>query len=113
MAVDTTAAGDTFTGYLRYDGSQENFRCAKYKSGTESCTSHYIRETVLYNMVLTHLRLTLDYVRSHEQEFVSELISRDMAEQKKALARHKRELAQAERRLAGLDRLFQKLYEDI
>ena len=96
----------------RYDGSQEHFRCAKYKSNAGECSSHYIRETVLYDMVLAHLRLTLDYVRSHEQEFVTNLISRDMAEQKKALARHKRELAQAERRLAELDRLFQKLYED-
>ncbi|MEY8521977.1 zinc ribbon domain-containing protein [Lachnospiraceae bacterium 38-10] len=34
-----------------FNGSQDHYRCAKYKSNTGSCTAHFIREEVLKQIV--------------------------------------------------------------
>ena len=34
------------------ESSQDNYRCARYKSNTEDCTTHFIREEVLRKIVV-------------------------------------------------------------
>ena len=38
-----------------FDGSQDNYRCARYKSNTGDCTAHFIREEVLRKIVLNRI----------------------------------------------------------
>lgn len=45
------------------DDSQNHFVCSNYKSNTGSCQIHYIREQVLYRIVLESIQRTLTYVR--------------------------------------------------
>ena len=64
-------------------------------------------------VVLEHLRETVEYVREYEAEFVQIIMDKSRSEQKKELAQKRRELAQAERRVEELDGLFQRIYEDM
>lgn len=95
-----------------FEDRQNHFRCANYKSNTGTCSAHFIREVVLYDIVLEHLRQTVQYVQGHEAEFVQAVMDKSMADQKKETAQKRRELAQAERRISDLDVLFQRIYED-
>ena len=61
-------------------------------------------------VVLEHLRETVEYVREYEAEFVQIIMDKSRSEQKKELAQKRRELAQAERRVDELDGLFQRIY---
>ena len=92
--------------------AQDCYRCSRYKSNTGDCTMHYIREVVLRDLVLEHLRQTIAFVSAYEDEFIKLVTDKNMAEQRKATAQKQRELAQAERRIGELDRLFQRVYED-
>ena len=38
-----------------FNGSQDNYRCARYKSNTGDCTAHFIREEVLRKIVLNRI----------------------------------------------------------
>lgn len=38
-----------------FNGSQDHYRCAKYKSNTGSCTAHFIREDVLKQIVWSRI----------------------------------------------------------
>lgn len=95
-----------------FEDRQNHFRCSNYKSNTGSCSAHFIREMVLYDIVLADLRETIAYVQDHEQEFVQAVINQSYAEQRKATAQKRRELDQAQRRIPELDTLFQRVYED-
>ena len=95
-----------------FEDRQNHFRCANYKSNTGTCSAHFIREVVLADIVLEHLRQTVRYVQAHEAEFVQAVMDKSIADQKREVAQKRRELAQAERRISDLDVLFQRIYED-
>ncbi len=95
-----------------FEDRQNHFRCANYKSNTGTCSAHFIREVVLSDIVLEHLRQTVKYVQAHETEFVQAVMDKSMADQKREVSRKRRELAQVERRISDLDVLFQRIYED-
>ena len=95
------------------NNGQEHYTCSNYKSNTGTCSAHFIREAALKSLILEHLRQTLWIVRTHENEFVQAVMSKNMADQKKELAQKRRELTQAERRISELDSLFQRIYEDV
>lgn len=95
-----------------FENRQNHFRCSNYKSNTGTCSAHFIREVVLAEIVLEHLRQTVWYVKTHEAKFIQEVMDKSMTDQKQEVAQKRRELAQAERRIADLDLLFQHIYED-
>lgn len=92
--------------------NQEHYVCSNYKSNTGTCSAHFIRELVLQDLVLDHLRQTIDFVSNYEQDFIKAVTDKSLTEQKKELAKKQRELTQAQRRIAELDTLFQRIYED-
>jgi len=95
-----------------FSPNQEHFVCSGSKSNPKACSTHYIREHVLHDLVLEHLRQTLSFSREHEDVFVAQLGQQAAAAQKKELAAQRRNLAKAEARLVELDKLFQRIYED-
>ena len=95
-----------------YSREQAYFFCSSYRKNTANCTAHYIREKVVYALVLESLRRVLFYVQAFEKQFVQEQLEKSSEEQKKELAKKRRELAKSEKRIAELDVLFQRIYED-
>ena len=95
-----------------YKKEQAYFFCSNYRKNTANCSAHYIREKVVYTIVLESLRRVLFYVQAFEKQFVQEQLEKSSEEQKKELAKKRRELAKSEKRIAELDVLFQRIYED-
>ena len=95
-----------------YSREQAYFFCSNYRRATENCTAHYIREKVIYQLVLESMRRVLYYVQAYENDFVQRQLDKSTEEQKKELAKKRRELSKAEKRIAELDVLFQRIYED-
>lgn len=95
-----------------YKKEQAYFFCSSYRKNTANCTAHYIREKVVYALVLESLRRVLFYVQAFEKQFVREQLEKSSEEQKRELAKKKRELSKSEKRIAELDVLFQRIYED-
>lgn len=95
---------------------KHGYTCGNYRNRARNdflCTTHYIRKTVLKELVLADLQRVLAYVKEHEQEFVRTAAECGEQAAKKALAQQRKELDKAERRMDELNLLFRKLYEDM
>lgn len=98
------------TNNYRREGAY--FFCSTYRKNSSTCSAHYIREKLLYELVLESMKRVLSYVQIFEKQFVRAQLERSSEEQKKELAKKRRELSKAERRIAELDVLFRHIYED-
>lgn len=90
------------------------YTCGNYRNRARNdflCTTHYIRKSVLKELVLADLQRVLAYVKEHEQEFVRTAAECGEQAMKKALAQQRKELDKAERRMDELNLLFRRLYE--
>ena len=94
------------------DNSQNHFVCSNYKSNTGSCKIHYIREQVLYRIVLETIQRTLTYVRMFRKDFKLEMLAQDEESRKAELAEKQKALSGARKRMEDLDRIIQHIYED-
>lgn len=91
------------------------YTCGNYRNRARNdfvCTTHYIRKSVLSEIVLADLRRVLSYVKEHEQDFIQTANEYNAQSAKKALASQQKELDKAETRIKELNLLFRKLYED-
>lgn len=91
------------------------YTCGKYRNRIrtgEICTTHYIRKSVLKELVLADLQRVLSYVKTHEKEFIRHANEYNAKSMQKALSRQKKELEKATVRMNELNILFRKLYED-
>lgn len=95
-----------------YKREQANFFCSTYRKDSEQCSSHFIREKAVSELVLKSMQQTFRFVQMFERRFAQRQLESYGEEQKKELAAKKRELAKVQKRIDEIDSLFQKLYED-
>ena len=88
------------------------FVCSNYKGNTGICTVHYIRESVLYDVVLTQIQSMLAYLKSFEGEFVKSLMDKSAKDKKKEIALQRKKLETNKMRISELDGIFKRIYED-
>ena len=91
------------------------YTCGKYRNRIrtgELCTTHYIRKSVLKELVLADLQRVLSYVKKHEQEFIETANECSAKAVQKTLTQQRKELDKAQSRISELNILFRKLYED-
>ena len=79
---------------------------------TTDCTMHYIRESVLDQIVLHNLKTVTAYAREQPEEFYAMAAQNGEAEAKKFYATAEREKAQIKKRIKELDNIIRCLYED-
>ena len=118
---------DKFAGYLfcaecgkrlylhrskNLDVSKNNFMCGGYQSRTTTCTSHYIRESVIEQIVLGSIREMTAFARENSDEFYAIATQNGEAEAKVFADRAKKESAQIQGRIKELDNIIRCLYED-
>ena len=95
------------------DTRQDCYVCSKYRAFRDGCaSSHYIRETVLKEVVLERIRSVADFVRTDLNGFQEEWLRCRREERDKALRKDKQRLAQARKRVDNLDTLITRAYED-
>lgn len=99
---------------LNLSNGYRYFRCAGYKrnSRSKACTIHYIRESVLEELVLKQLRYFLSYLQQFERAFVKRQIDSSIADREYELYQKQKRIEQLENRSKEIDRLFRKTYED-
>ena len=95
-----------------FDGSQDHYRCSKYKSNTGSCTAHFIREEVLKKLVLERIFAVSTLVFDDTPMFMQMLINQKRETSKKELRQKKKNLSQMQKRTVDLDKIFKRIYED-
>ena len=91
------------------------YTCGNYRNRARNdmlCTTHYIRKSVLKELVLADMQRVMAYAKEHEQEFIDTAVKSSEQAARKAVAEQRKELSKAESRMSELDILFRKLYED-
>lgn len=88
------------------------FTCSAFRKNSEVCSAHFIREKVIYELVLESMQRVFFYVQVFEKEFARRQMDSFGEELKKELAEKRRTLDKAQKRISDIDRLIQKLYED-
>lgn len=96
-----------------YKREQAFFFCAAYRSNSDVCSAHYIREKVIDGLVLEGLQRLLWYIQVYEKRFAQEQMERFDLQEKRALTAKRRELDRARERVSEIDQLIQKSYEDM
>jgi DNA invertase Pin-like site-specific DNA recombinase len=102
-----------FATCKNFEGRQDHYVCAKYKSGRGICSAHYIREDVLRDVVLERIRAVTEYIRADVEGFQEEWLMCRREEQEKSIREDKRRLEKAKKRLADIDKLITRIYEDM
>lgn len=95
-----------------FDGSQDHYRCARYKSNTGSCTAHFIREDALKAIVWKRIFDVTVLFYDDITDFMELMRKQRFDETEKEMKRKRREVEQAKKRIAELDRIFKRIYED-
>lgn len=89
-----------------------HFMCSSYSKNPDTCTSHYIGEKTLTNLVLESMRRVFLNIQAFEKEFVRKQVESYDSDKKKELTAKRRELEKAKKRIAEIDKLIQRIYED-
>jgi site-specific DNA recombinase len=95
-----------------FNGKQDHYRCAKYKSNTGSCTAHFIREETLKAIVRQRIFDVTARFIDNIMDFREMVYQQQFAEAEKDMKRKRREVEQARKRITELDRIFKRIYED-
>ncbi len=91
---------------------KNKYMCGGYQSRVTDCTVHYIRESVLNEIVLTSLNKVLACARDHEDEFCQMAMAKGKAESKKLRCESERLKGEYETKIAKLDNAIQLLFMD-
>ena len=95
-----------------FNGSQDPYRCAKYKSNTGSCTAHFIREETLKAIVRQRIFDVTARFIENIMDFREMVYQQQFVKAEKDMKRKRREVEQAKKRITELDRIFKRIYED-
>jgi hypothetical protein len=93
------------------------YTCSKYRKDIRQlqereCTAHFIRETVLEQLVLEELRELLIFIARNEKQFIRRVMDRSRQEQTQETAAKKQTLIKHRRRVEEIDTLIERLYAD-
>lgn len=89
----------------------DNYICGSYRQITRDCTMHYIKTSVLQDLILSAIQEASAFVRSDEKEFLRIVREETDAGAEREAKEKKKRLHKAEKRIAELDVLIKKLYE--
>ncbi len=90
----------------------EHMKCSTYAFDMSACSVHYIRTSVLTEILLSELNKICLIVREQEDEFLKIATEHSTQRISSDLKAAKKKLTQTDKRIAELDRLFIRLYED-
>ena len=89
--------------------------CGTYRNTAKldkRCSTHYIRQSVLTELVLADVRRVCGYVKGHKAEFLKKAQLDYSKALEKSTAAARQEYQRGRARLTELDTIFRRLYED-
>ena len=89
-----------------------HFQCGGFQGRTTDCTAHYIRESVLEEIVLTDLRKMTALAREQPEEFYRMAMANGEEEARKFYDTATRQQSKLNARIKDLDNIIRCLYED-
>lgn len=89
----------------------QEYVCSSYRHYSRSCTCHYIRVSVIENLILETIRRVSKYVRGNEAEFIERVRDEAELQQEAAVKDNKKKLTKTKRRREEVSGLIKKLYE--
>jgi DNA invertase Pin-like site-specific DNA recombinase len=93
-----------------------SYTCSSYRNKARQkydCTSHYINQEILADIVLADLQRVLAYVKANEQGFINRANIYGDSESRKVLDLKLRELDTVTARMKEIDVVFSKLYSEM
>lgn len=91
------------------------YTCGNYRNRPRKmtqCSTHYIRKSVITELVLADMQRVFSFVKQHEESFIRTATDYGNQEALKASEQDWKELLAAQTRLKEIDTVFRKLYED-
>lgn len=95
---------------MKYDADNA-YICSSYRQLTRDCTMHYIRVSVVEELILAAIRKMSYYVRKDESDFIQKVREASNIRQEETAKDYKSRLSKAKRRHDELNDLVKKLYE--
>ena len=90
------------------------FRCTRFiRFGNKACTNHYIRLDDLYEIVLADIRRHSMLAAENADKYAEELAKAAAHNSENSHSSLKKELDNAQSRISEIDKIVQKLYEDM
>ena len=89
-----------------------HFQCGGFQSRTTDCTAHYIRESVLEEIVLTDLRKMTALAREQPEDFYKMAMTNGEKEARKFYDTATKQQNKLNARIKDLDNIIRCLYED-
>lgn len=99
--------GKSDAGHYPHD----EYCCSSYRHYSRKCTCHYIRVSVVQELILHTIRRVSQYVRDNEAQFVERLREESALQQEAAMKESRKKLAKFKRRLDEINGYIKKLYE--
>ncbi len=95
---------------MRYD-SDNCYICSSYRHLTKDCTMHYIKVSVIENLIITAIRRINYFVRIDEARFIQKVKEKVNYHHEETINGHKKIIKRNEKRIDELNNLVKKLYE--
>ena len=94
------------------EDGKEFYRCSEYKDRRGTCTIHYIRDSVLKEIVLDTLRKVAKYVQEFEPVFLYLFAKQNSLGRETMLRTMRQNVEKSRRRIKEIDMLIEHIYED-
>jgi len=95
---------------------KHSYVCGTYRNTTAKfdakCSTHYIRKSVLDELVLEDIRRVFRYITEHKAEFLANAKTKYEKALEKSTVKARQEHQRGKARLSELDTIFRRLYED-
>jgi DNA invertase Pin-like site-specific DNA recombinase len=110
-SYQTTRNGKPYTSK-----TGDSYNCSTYSLGKsrfqDACSGHFIRTTVIRELVLDAIRNICGCVRNNQEDFVRQVREESSLQRVETVKSHKKSITKNERRIVELKNLFRKVYED-
>ena len=91
---------------------KEFYRCSEYKERCGSCTIHYIRDSVLKEIVLDTLQKVAKYVQEFEPVFLYLFAKQNSLGRETKIRTMRQNVEKSRCRIKEIDMLIERIYED-
>jgi len=89
----------------------QEYVCSSYRNYSRNCTCHYIRVSVVEDLILDTIRRVSKYVRQNEQKFIERVRAELEVQQGFILKENRKKLSKHKHRREEINVLIKKLYE--